>query len=247
MKEKMLTGTGCLLLLLATLASCTKEGGTCISSTGTLIRQERIVPDFDSISLNEYVNLILTQDTVNRVFVETGKNIIGGISTNVSERLLTIHNYNECNWLRSYDKPINVYVSVKNLMKLSYNSSGDVTNKNPLMSSPFWVDVWGGCGTIDLDLNLYQGTFIEHMGTADFKLRGICKISSIYAGDFGLFDCRELETGYTYIKNYGSNDCYIHVSKYMDATIGSIGSIYYRGNPDTVYKMIYGSGVIDPF
>ncbi|MEI6454707.1 MAG: head GIN domain-containing protein [bacterium] len=234
-------------ILLALLNSCAKEGGKCLSSTGPIIMQERNIPDFDSISVNDYVNLILTQDTVNRVFVEAGQNIIGGISTNVEGTLLIIHNYNECNWTRNYSKPINVYVSVKNLMKLSYNSSGDVTTSNALMSSNLWVDVWGGCGTIDLELNLYQGTFIEHMGTADFKLRGICKISSIYAGDFGLFDCRDMETGYTYIKNYGSNDCYINVSKYLDATVGSIGSIYYRGGPDTVYTAIYGNGVIEPF
>lgn len=229
------------------LISCSKEGGKCLSNTGPIITQERSITDFDSISVNDYVNLILTQDTMNRVSVEAGQNIINGISTEVIDRKLFIYNNNECNWLRSYNKPINVYVNVKNLMKVSYNSSGDVTSSNVIGSSFLWIDVWGGCGTIDLELNVYQGTFIEHMGTADFKLHGLCKINSIYAGDFGLFDCKDLETDYTYIKNYGSNDCYIKVTKYLDATIGSIGSIYFRGNPDTLFTKIYGSGVVEPF
>lgn len=229
------------------LISCSKDGGTCLSNTGPIITQVRPISDFDSINVNEYVNLILTQDTLIRVSVEAGQNIINGISTEVIDRTLLIHNYNVCNWLRSYNKSINVYVSVKNLAKVTYNSSGNITTTNALESNNLWIDAWGGCGTIDLELNIYQGTFIQHMGTADFILHGVCKISSIYAGDFGFFNCKDLETGYMYIKNYGSNDCYIKVTKYLDATIGSIGSIYYRGNPDTLYTYIYGSGVVEPF
>lgn len=238
---------GILGIWLMGLISCNKDGGTCLSNTGPIITQERSISDFDSIFVNDYVNLVLTQDTLNRVRVEAGQNIINGISTEVTDRRLFIYNNNECNWLRSYNKTITIYISVKNLAKLSYNSSGNVTTANALESNNLWVDVWGGCGTIDLKLNVYQGIFIEHMGTADFKLHGICKINSIYAGDFGLFDCKDLETDYTYIKNYGSNDCYIKVTKYLDATIGSIGSIYYRGEPDTLYTNIYGSGVVEPY
>jgi hypothetical protein len=69
------------------------------------------------------------------------------------------------------------------------------------------------------------------MGTVDFKLQGICDESNIYAGDYGLFDCRDLKTGYTYIKNYGTNDCYVRAIHQLHATIGSIGNIYYMTNP----------------
>jgi len=235
------------LVILTGLISCSKNGGTCLSNTGPIMMMYRPVSDFDSISINEYVNLILTHDSVTSVSVEAGQNIINGISTEVIDRTLVIHNNNECNWLRSYNKVINVYVSVKNLAKIIYNSSGNISTTNALGFQNLWIDVWGGCGTIDLELNLNQGTFIEHMGTADFNLHGVCKISSIYAGDFGFFDCRNLETDYMYIKNYGSNDCYIRVERYLDATIGSIGSIYYRGEPDTLNSKIYGTGVVLPY
>jgi len=229
------------------LSACQKEGGSCFTNTGKIIRQDRQLSDFDSISLNDYVNLILTQDTMNLVSVEAGQNIVDGITTTVIDRQLVIHNRNECNWLRSYTKPINVYVTVKNLWKVNYNSSGNLTTTNAIASDIFIVDAWGGCGSIDIELKIHEGFFIQHMGTADFKLRGVCGINSVYAGDFGLFDCGDLQTGYTFIKNYGSNDCYVQASMFLDATIGSIGNIYYKGNPDTLYTHIFGSGEILPF
>jgi len=229
------------------LLSCKKDGGACITNTGKVIIQERFVGDFDSISMNDNVNLILTQDTVNQVKVEGGQNIIQGITTKVTNHLLIIHNQNTCNWLRSYHSPLNVYVSVKNLWKVIYNSSGNLTSSNAIASDIFIVDAWGGCGTINVELNIKDGFFLQHMGTANFILRGRCNINSVYAGDFGSFQCSELLTGYTFIKNYGSNDCYVNASRYLDATIGSIGNIYYSGNPDTVYTHINGSGVVQPF
>lgn len=247
MRSFLIYGVISLLLFMLVLPACKKDGGTCLSNTGQIIIQDRQVGDFDSISMNDYANVILTQDTVNRVRVEAGQNIIQGITTQVIDHLLIIHNHNTCNWLRSYNSPINVYVSVKNLWKVIYNSSGNLTSTNSIASDIFMVDAWGGCGTINLELKNKNGYFIQHMGTANFILRGRCNINSIYAGDFGSFQCKELLTGYTFIKNYGSNDCYISASRYMDATIGSIGNIYYTGEPDTVYTHIYGSGEVIPF
>ena len=238
-----------LLLLLPTLfvLSCAKDGGKCFSNSGTVIVQERAVPDFDSIALYDNVDVILTQDTINRVSVEAGKNIIGGITTQVVNNQLVIHNMNRCNWLRSYDTPINVYVSVRNIWKIRYESAGNITSTNTIRSWYLKIELWGGCGVIDLDVNVNDGFFIQQMGTADLILRGLCKISSVYAGDFGKLQLGGLNTGYSFVKNNGTNDCYVSASKYLDATVGSMGNIYYTGNPDTLYTHITGSGAVIPF
>jgi hypothetical protein len=227
--------------------SCNKEGGKCFTNTGSIMTQERVVADFDSIALYDNVDLILTQDTANRVNVEAGQNIIAGISTTVTNHMLVIHNLNNCNWLRSYESPIRVHVCVKNLMKVHYESAGNITSTNTIHANNLHIDLWGGCGVVDLDVNINIGTFIQHMGTADMVLRGQCNVSSVYAGDYGKLQLSGMATGYTFVKNAGSNDCFVSVSKVLDATIGSIGNIYYSGNPDSVYTHISGSGAVIPY
>jgi len=237
-----------MLLIAAFFAmACNKNGGKCFSNSGEVILQERTVPYFDSIALFDNVDVILTQDTINRVWVEAGKNIIGGITTEVIDNLLIIHNQNSCNWLRSYNTPINVHISVKNLWKIHYESAGNITSTNTIQSWYLKIELWGGCGVIDLDVNVNNGFFIQQMGTADLVLRGLCKISSVYAGDFGKLQLGGMNTGYSFVKNNGTNDCFVRASKHLDATIGSMGNIYYSGNPDTLTTHINGSGAVIPY
>jgi hypothetical protein len=233
-----------IILILAGFTGCQKAGTNCLTSAGSVIKENRVISDFDSINVGDYVNLFLTQDSVNRVMVESGENIIDGITTEINDHLLVIRNINTCNWLRSYNVPVNVYISVKNLRKVFYEASGNISSTNTINSENFTVLVSGGCGTIDLDMNVNEGYFRLEQGTVDFKLHGHCSISTIYAGDFGFFDCKDLSTGYSFVTNSGSNDCYVKVLQYLEANINSIGNIYYTGTPDTIITNINGSGQV---
>jgi hypothetical protein len=208
--------------------------------------QRRQLPDFDSIVMYDNVSVILTQDSMCGVTVEAGKNIIGGITTEITDGVLILRNHNKCNWTRSYETPIIAHLSVKNLRGLYYNSSGNVSSTNALTSPRLNVSFWGGCGTIELTLNIWEGVFVQQMGTADIRLHGVCAICSIYAGDYGLFQCSDLESGYSFTKNFGTNDCYVKATHFLEATIGSIGNIYYAGNPDSLQTHIHGSGAVLP-
>jgi hypothetical protein len=231
----------CLFAALS-FSACKKDGTNCLSSTGPVIRQERGVGGFDSIAVYNYVNLVLTQDSVNRVEVEAGQNILDGITTDVQNNTLILDNINRCNWLRSYASPVNVYVSVKNLSKIHYESSGNITSTNTITSGFLLIDVWGGCGKIDMDVNLYTGNIYEHLGTADITLRGRSIYTSVIAGDYGLLRIDQLISDFTWVANDGSNDCYVEAEKYLEASIGSIGNIYYTGEPDSLKVHITGTG-----
>jgi hypothetical protein len=162
-------------------------------------------------------------------------------------RQLYIGNKNRCNWLRDYSKPVNVHISAKNLLKIHYNGSGNITTEDTLRSGSLTVEVWGGCGTIDLLLNIPEGYFALHLGTATMILRGFCSITSVYSNDYGLIRAQDLKAAYNFVKNSGSNDCYANARMYLDATIESIGNIYYTGNPDTLVTHISGTGAVIPF
>jgi len=230
-KEK--TGTALMILVILGLTACNKSEN-CFTSSGELTRDTLTVTSFDSIYLFDNVTLVLTQDSINRVVVEAGKNIISGITAEVSGNSLVIHNNNSCNWLREYSNPT-VYVSYsyyKKILYIYYESSGDVRSTNLLYNEAIEVHTWGGSGTIDLTVNCRKGIFEQHMGTVDFLIRGICEESNVFAGDYGLFDLRDLRTGYTYIKNYGTNNCYVQAKHELNATVGSIGNIYYKTPPE---------------
>jgi hypothetical protein len=228
------------------LSGCGKDGGVCVSNSGPIIKQSRQLPEFTRISLNDNVCLILTTNADSSVYVEAGQNIISGIKTTVENGQLTLSNSNTCNWLRDYKKPVNVYLPARKIWLIEYDGSGDVSSSGTLKMDSLKVEVWGGCGTIDLSLDIMQGSFSLNMGTVNFKLRGISAITSVYTGDYGLYDGRDLRTGYTFITSKGSNNCYVSASNTIEATIESIGDIYYTGNPVTVKSTITGTGKLLP-
>jgi hypothetical protein len=232
----------CVILV---ITGCKRDTTDCFTNTGKIVRQVRNLPEFDSIDMENYVNLILRQDSVEKVEVETGENLQDGIETTVVNRQLLVRNNIICNWLRSYSKPINVYVSVINLKKIYYNSSGNITTENPIRSNDLRVEVWGGSGTIDMDLNINGfGYFYIQMGTADFRLRGNCSVCNIFGGDYGLIQAEGLVTGYCYATNHGTNDIYVNALQLMSADIESIGNIYYSGKPDSLIIKIHGAGQV---
>src|SRR6266498_3690513 len=83
---------------LAGLGACGK--GICIQGTGDITTETRTVAPFTEINLYNRVNVILTQDTMNLVQVETGRHLLSGIETSVSDNGLTIADNNTCNWAR---------------------------------------------------------------------------------------------------------------------------------------------------
>ncbi len=236
-----------LIFAMAGFHGCSKDGGVCVSNSGEMRKQVREVGYFNQVNLNDNVNLILTSDSVGPLVVEAGSNLIGGIKTTVENDQLTISNTNTCNWLRDYNKPVNVYISTWKLWKIYYNASGDVTSSGTLKLDSLAVEVWGGCGTIDLAVNVWQGNFSLNLGTVDFKLRGVCAIASVYTADYGLYDGRNLSTGFTFITSTGSNNCYVMATNSLEARIESIGNIYYTGNPQAIQSTITGSGELLPF
>ena len=248
--SKFRTGATMVFVMFALLnlaSGCGKDGGACISTTGPVILQTRNVLNYNQIDLSDNVSLILTNDTGNQVQVEAGQNIIEGVKTEVVDGVLQIRNTNRCNWLRDYNKPLNIYLPGNRIWRITYNSSGDIISTGTLKLDSLKVEVWGGCGTIDLSIDVWQGNFSLNLGTVDLRLRGISAITTVYTGDYGLFDGRDMKTGYTYVTCKGSNDCYVRASNYLDATISSIGNIYYSGDPKSINVRVNGSGKLIPF
>ena len=239
--------TALAFLLAGLLSGCGKDGGVCISNSGPLTRQVRSVGDFNQVNLNDNVSLVLVTDSAGPVVVEAGRNLLGGIKTTVENGQLSISNANTCNWLRDYQKPIRIYLSVNKLWKIKYNGSGDITANGTVKLDSLAVEVWGGCGTVDLTVDIWKGNFSLNLGTVDMKLRGVSAITSVLSADYGLYDGRDLQTGYTFITSKGSNDCYVRATNSLEANIQSIGNIYYGGNPHSVNATINGSGRVIPF
>jgi len=146
------------------------------------------------------VSLILSKSETYSLTVEAGSNIVDGIITEVDENgVLEIRNDNSCNWIRSYDSPINVHLNYIDIDTLEYRSIGDVSTIDTIFTDSLWLRVYEGAGKIELDMDVKSMYCSLHYGTADIILSGKCGLSYVYSASFGLIDLIELETDIVYI------------------------------------------------
>ena len=232
-----------IVLIFLSASSCQKFGvGDCFKNTGAITTESREVSPFTYLHMKNNVDVFLTQDQDYSISVRAGKNIISGIKTTISGNTLTIENNNSCNWIRSFESPIEVYLGIPNLDSILYQSSGNLTSLNRIVGDSIQLDVIEGAGSINLEIEMNRSRFNLHYGTVDLTVKGISHISYLYSSGYGPADLRNLQTVFTYMGSYSTNNCYVRSSLDMEVNIENVGNVYYYGNPPNLSLTGGGSG-----
>jgi len=237
-----------LISVLIFISSCKKENMCdCFKSTGEITTEERVTEPFNSIYLSDNVNLFLIRDSVFKVKVVAGKNLLPLIKTNVEDGSMHISNNNKCNWVRSYKPKINVYVSMPTLMFIEYTGCGNISMLNTFTGDSIYFDTKNGSGTVDLDINMRVCYLIINTGPVDVNVKGHADELQLYYIGTGMIHCENLTTNYTYITHKSTGNCYINVRDLLIYHISWTGNIHYTGNPSQIQGDNTGTGTIIAF
>jgi hypothetical protein len=227
-------------LSLPFIQSCKKENMCdCIKRTGSIITESRQLSGFDRVTVQDNLNVFITQDSVFKVEVEAGENIVPLIKTEVEGNTLVIKNDNRCNWTRSYDKPFNVYVSMPLINYVTSEGTGKITGTNTVTNKLEVETKNSG----DIEFTVNNPRVITHMfGYGDVILHGETAQHDCSIGGDGFLYAADLHTGYTWIQTFTSGLSYIYVRDYLIVKIEKRGDVLCYGNPTAIDKTVTGSG-----
>lgn len=233
------------ILLIFVQVSCNKEGAGCFEGAGQVVLEEREGGDITYIEILDDPDVVIIQKSGDRkIMVETGKNLLKGVKTEISGNKLTIRNSNTCNWMRSFETPMKVYVEVGYLDSLVYRGSGDVITENSIVNDSVKVDIWEGSGTLIFDVDVFKSRFYIHEGTADLIVKGSCWINFLSSKAFGPADLGDLNTQFTYMYSSSPNNCFVHAEQVLAVTIDNVGNVYYKGDPQLETVINSSGGLI---
>ena len=225
------------------LAQCGKDDGTCISSTGKTITQDRSGLTYHYVEVYDNINLILTQDSVNTgIKVEAGENLIDGITTEIDNGRLVLKNANSCNWLRRFDIPVNVYLNFTRLDTLIFRAAGNITSTNEWTNDSVLFNIIEGAGQANLKLNVFKSFLYIQYGTVTVYVTGFSQVTYISSRGYGPLHAENLNSKFTYASTFSPNDIFVNASVHLEVEIGNIGNAYYCGDPAEVSTNIYGAG-----
>jgi hypothetical protein len=221
--------------------SCKKQS---LFSTGSKkVTSDRAVSSFTKILLYNKINLILTQDTMERIKVEADEDLLTKIITEVKDNTLTIKGGNGLT--TRPDAIINVYVSVKDLQELGYQGAGTVSCTDTLKTTNFSVYSNDGAGDVHLLLKNFSTNAGIYNENADFYIKGEAEKCNTYCSSRGTIDFSEFSVKYMNIDYSSIRDGYISVSDVLHASIYYKGNLYYKGSPE-VNVQTYNEGKLIP-
>lgn len=227
-------------LLMLFLVSCQK-GTKCIHSMGDTIQETRFVSSFNRLRINSLMDVYWHLDTVSKVVISAGKNMMTYIKTEVKDNKLSITNENKCNWLRRYQRiKVDVYSPAFKFIDLY--GSGDFYLTDTLYSDSVMVDNWSDISKVKLLVHCNTFSYSQNAGTGDTYIVGSAGVSYLWVMGYGYVFANGFKTGYHYITHKSTGHLYVNVEKELGARLFSLGNLYVYGRPYMVDKEIYSSG-----
>ena len=235
-----------LLIPLFFFIACKKENMLDLfKRTGKIVKETRIVSHVRNFSAGKgKINCFFTRDTVFKVEVEAGKNLIDLIKTEVIGDTLFITNHNRCNFSRSYKPQINIYISTPDLRKIIQRGAGTIKSTNTIKGDSLFLETWSsGDVYVDLDCD-YLKTHV-HNSTAVYAT-GSARSHDAYMWHNSTFFGDNLNTDYTSVYDNTTGNFYCNANIRISATMRLNGDIIYSGNPAISVDYSGGTGKIIP-
>lgn len=227
---------------------CRKETACdCFKGTGDIVSEERQLSAIASVYVEDNVNLIFQEDTIQKVTVQAGKHLIKNILTEMDGGLLKITNINKCNFVRRYDIPVDVYIHyVRNqIYSIKTKGTGTISNSNACTSDS--VDLQSeSSGDINFQMGGFCKTYTHQHGAGDITLTGSCDQVIIFSKGTGFTITDACPNNYTWVSTNTTGKITVHPLGLLITEINGSGNIYYSGNPATIINTENSTGKLLP-
>ncbi len=230
----------------------------CIEGNGVIISEQRIVGSFNRIETNGDFDVYVYQGDESSVEIETDKNLMDYIVTNVSRNTLIIETkHSKC--LQS-SRPIVITVVTPYLNGIELNGSGNIWT-DTMVADNFNLELDGsgkidceyieasvlkadvdGSGTIKAN-GVFNETDIRIEGSGEIFLTGESNDADYEISGSGRINAKEMSTVSCYVNISGSGTVFSYVMESLNVRISGSGTVYYYGDPD-VTTHITGSGKV---
>ena len=215
----------------------------CFKTAGPVETRIRELSDFETVELEDHINLHLKQGPVFEVKVEAGKNLHINIKTEIRDSTLHIENKNRCNWVRHPKNKINVYVTMPYLFSIRNNGVGTVYFENEFVQDTLRTRV-SNSGDMYVKVNVGCLKTSAH-GNGDLYVEGKAIENFNYTNGTNFVHLENLVVqNYIFVETLTVGHCYINapVNGPIEATMWESGNIYYKGTPTAIHLNRKGKG-----
>ena len=206
--------------------SCSKESA-CFHSYGDETNSPIIneLEDFNSFILDGSVGVNLVKDSLNFMEILGGKNAIEFVNYTIANKDLIVTNESKCNWLRNYEKRVQVNLHFKDLRTIRNLSDGIIKNEDKLNFDTITIHQ-NGTGEINLNVSA-ERVWVDSYVIGDVELQGSCNSMIATIGSFGNLKAKKMKAGWISVTTIHEGDAHVFPVNAMKARCEQLGDIYY--------------------
>jgi len=210
-----------------------------VKGSGNVVSQDFDLTGFESITVSNGADLILTQGEAYSVIIEAEDNILELLEVEVGERGLNI-GLEEFVFLQNTE-PIKVKVTMPEVSTLTVEGSGSVVSNGRLSGDRIIVRIYGsGDVNVEVEVEEFNSRII---GSGDVNVRGTTREYIAIIEGSGDVNSLSLNAEDVEARISGSGSMMLFASKTLDINIEGSGNVMYKGEAK-ITKSISGSGDI---
>ena len=203
------------------------------------------LPNFEKLILGEHIKFVLIQDTIEKVLLYGGENLLNQISINTDiSNELSISNENRCRFFRYRNNEVIVHIHFIELKEIIFNGSEELSNEGVLQFDDLKLLTLGAGGSVNLHLNANEIYSLNEAGWPDLTLRGAC--GSFRAETFGnlILDLMQFNVNESidFISQSGTLSKVNAQGNVLKVELSGTGDLWYYGFPSEIIKKEYNSG-----
>lgn len=226
------------LALAAVVQSCYIDFRETVYGSGNVVKEERSVSSFDVIKVSSGLDVFITQGDEEALKVIADDNLIEYILTDVTGGILKIHT--DVNIRKAKSKE--VHLVYKQVRSINISSSGDVKGTNMMKAEDLEIHL-SSAGDLVLDIEA-KHINCRISSSGDARLSGNADELDAHlssAGDLYAYDLIVMKAK---VHASSAGNARIHATEEVYLTASSAGDIYYKGDPQKVYKNTSSAGSI---
>ncbi len=204
-----------------------------------VIRETRIVENFDEIALQGTGEIRLAQGDAESLVIETEESVLPRIKSEVFSGRLELGPKSWLDTVFLLGVKITFHISVKNLRAISISGAGEL-NSGPLRTERLRVTV-SGAGNINIQQIDTSDLELTISGSGKSRLAGSARHLDLHVSGSGNLQAAELDTLEAGVRISGSGEAQLKVQQRLDVNISGSGEVKYTGSP-TVNQRISGVG-----
>lgn len=207
-----------LLAATISMSACEKDR---ITGSGSVKTEERTLTGFTKVSTSGSTNVFITQGAEFNVMVKAYENLIPYLETEVVNGTLEVH-YKENTNVKNDNSE--VYITLPALTGAYISGSANIETDGIFNGSTLEASI-SGSGNLTFDAGTYDEFNYSSSGSGNLKAFGVT-------------------TKYSDISISGSGNAETTATQSLNVRISGSGTVYYKGDPETVDTEISGSGKV---